>query len=242
MHVLIFGATSDIAQELATLYVQNNHEVTLLGIDTESLEPYKSDIEVRYSRRINLKEFDILKHTSPDPDLIEIIRSSDISIMLIGYLGDQDKADQNDDELVRIVSLNYTKVIQVINQIQRIYVTKKSGIIAGVSSVAGDRGKQSNFAYGSAKAGLSVYLDGLRNRLYTKGVHVVTIKPGFMATKMTRHMSLPKFLTASPQAAAKQIVRAVRTKRNTVYIIPVWRYISLVLQLVPDSIFKKLRM
>lgn len=242
MHILIFGATSDVAQELAKLYIQKGDEVTLLGIETQSLKPYQSDLQVRYNKDVNIVEFDILKYKSPDSKLIELIQSSDIAIILIGYLGNQDLADQDDEELNRIVILNYSKVIEVINQIQRIYVEKKSGVIAGISSVAGDRGKQSNYAYGSAKAGLSVYLDGLRNRLYPKGVHVVTIKPGFMATKMTQHLSLPKFLTASPQAAAKQIVRAVQTKRNKVYIIPVWRYISLVLQLVPDSIFKKLRM
>jgi decaprenylphospho-beta-D-erythro-pentofuranosid-2-ulose 2-reductase len=240
MHILIFGATSDVAQELATQYVKKGDEVSLLGIDTVSLQPFQSDLQIRYNGKINLIEFDILK--SPDQTLLKLIQNSDISIMLIGYLGDQDKAEQNEDELLRIINLNYSKVIEVINQIQRIYVTKKQGVIAGISSVAGDRGKQSNYAYGSAKAGLSVYLDGLRNRLYPKGVHVVTIKPGFMATKMTQHMSLPKVLTASPQAAAKQIIRAVQTKKNKVYILPVWRYISLVLQMVPDSIFKKLRM
>ncbi len=240
MHILIFGATSDVAQELATQYVKKGDEVSLLGIDTVSLQPFQSDLQIRYNGKINLIEFDILK--SPDQTLLKLIQNSDVSIMLIGYLGDQDKAEQNEDELLRIINLNYSKVIEVINQIQRIYVTKKQGVIAGISSVAGDRGKQSNYAYGSAKAGLSVYLDGLRNRLYPQGVHVVTIKPGFMATKMTQHMSLPKVLTASPQAAAKQIIQAVRTKKNKVYILPVWRYISLVLQMVPDSIFKKLRM
>jgi hypothetical protein len=242
MHILIFGATSDVAQELAKQYVQKGDEVSLLGRHPESLQPFKSDLQVRYDGKINLIEFDILNYKSPDKKIVELIQHSDISIMLIGYLGDQDKADQNDEELLKIINLNYTKVVEVINQIQRVYVAKKNGVIAGISSVAGDRGKQSNFAYGSAKAGLSVFLDGLRNRLYSKGVHVITIKPGFMATKMTRDMNLPKPFTASPQAAAKQIVKAIRTKRNKVYIIPVWRYISLVIQLVPDSIFKKLRM
>jgi short-subunit dehydrogenase len=242
MNILLFGATSDIAQELARLYVKKGDDVTLLGIQTDSLLPFQSDIEVREGKRIELIEFDILKYKSPDSKIIEAIHKSDVAIMLIGHLGSQDIADQNDDELNRIVALNYSKVIGVINQIQRIYTDKKSGIIAGVSSVAGDRGKQSNYAYGSAKAGLSVYLDGLRNRLFSKGVHVVTIKPGFMATKMTRDMNLPKPLTASPNQAAKAILTAIAKKKNKVYILPVWRYISLVLQFIPDAIFKKLQM
>lgn len=242
MHILIFGATSDIARELAKQYLQQQHEVTLLGIDIENLGPLKSDLEIRFGAKCNIVEFNILKYRSPNESLSAIIQNSDITIMLIGYLGDQDTSDANDEELMRIINLNYAKVVEVINEIQRIYTAKGSGTIAGISSVAGDRGKQSNFAYGSAKAGLSVYLDGLRNRLYSKGVHVVTIKPGFMATKMTEHMNLPKLLTASPPTAANQIVRAIRTKKNTVYINPIWRYISIILQLIPDAIFKKLRM
>jgi short-subunit dehydrogenase len=242
MHVLIFGATSDIAQELAKQYAQRKADVTLLGIDTAMLAPFKADLEIRYSVKIKLVEFDILNYSAPDVSLISLIDSSDVSIMLIGYLGDQDKADENDNELLRIINLNYVKVVEVISQIQRIYVNKKSGLIAGVSSVAGDRGKQSNFAYGSAKAGLSVYLDGLRNRLYPKGIHVLTIKPGFMATKMTEHMDLPKPLTASPKAAAKAIINAIDKKKNKIYINWIWKYLMMVIKTIPEPVFKKMKM
>jgi short-subunit dehydrogenase len=220
MHVLIFGATSDIAQELAKQYAQRKADVTLLGIDTAMLAPFKADLEIRYSVKIKLVEFDILNYSAPDVSLISLIDSSDVSIMLIGYLGDQDKADENDNELLRIINLNYVKV----------------------SSVAGDRGKQSNFAYGSAKAGLSVYLDGLRNRLYPKGIHVLTIKPGFMATKMTEHMDLPKPLTASPKAAAKAIINAIDKKKNKIYINWIWKYLMMVIKTIPEPVFKKMKM
>lgn len=242
MHVLIFGATSDIAQELAKQYAQRKTDVTLLGIDTTLLDPFKADLEIRYNVKVQLVEFDILNYRSPNEALISLIDSSDISIMLIGYLGDQDKADENDNELLRIINLNYVKVVEVINQIQRIYVNKKSGLIAGVSSVAGDRGKQSNFAYGSAKAGLSVYLDGLRNRLFPKGIHVLTIKPGFMATKMTEHMDLPKPLTASPKVAAKAIINAIDKKKNKIYINWIWKYLMMVIKTIPEPVFKKMKM
>ncbi len=242
MHVLIFGATSDIAQELAKQYAQRKADVTLLGIDTSLLAPFKSDLEIRYNVKVQLVEFDILNYSAPDVSLINLIDSSDVSIMLIGYLGNQNKADENDNELLRIINLNYAKVVEVINQIQRIYVNKKSGLIAGVSSVAGDRGKQSNFAYGSAKAGLSVYLDGLRNRLYPKGIHVLTIKPGFMATKMTENMDLPKPLTASPKVAAKVIINAIDKKKNKIYINWIWKYLMMVIKTIPEPIFKKMKM
>lgn len=242
MNVLIFGASSDVAKELARQYAQQNNEVTLLGTGVDRLEPFKSDLKVRNNSDINLVEFDILQHKAADEHINLLIAQSEISIMLIGYLGDQDKADENDDELARIINLNYTKVVEVINLIQRIYVNKKAGVIAGVSSVAGDRGKQSNFAYGSAKAGLSIYLDGLRNRLYSKGVHVVTIKPGFMATRMTKDMDLPKKLTASPDQAAKTIISAISNRKNKVYVNWMWKYIMIIIKAIPEPIFKKMKM
>ncbi len=242
MNVLIFGATSDVAKELARQYSQQNANVTLLGIETQLLGPFQSDIEIRNKVKIDLVEFDILKHNNSDENIKKLISQSDISIILIGYLGNQDKAEKNDDEFARIINLNYSKVIELINLIQRIYVSKKAGIIAGVSSVAGDRGKQSNFVYGSAKAGLSIYLDGLRNRLYTKGVHVVTIKPGFMATKMTKDMDLPKMLTASPNEAAKTIMNAISKRKNKVFINWMWKYIMIIIKAIPEPIFKKMKM
>ena len=124
MNILIFGATSDIAQELAKLYIQKDDEVTLLGIDTDSLIPFQADIEVRHGKKIDLVEFDILNYKSPNQKLIELIEISDIPIMLIGYLGNQDLTNEDDEEQNRIVMLNYSKVVKVINQIQRIYVEK----------------------------------------------------------------------------------------------------------------------
>lgn len=242
MHILIFGATSDVAKELAKQYVQKQYEVTLLGIDTSQLHAFRSDLEVRYQAKVGLVEFNILQYQSPDEKLKGLIESSDVCLMLIGYLGEQSLADENDAELLRIMQLNYVKVVEVLNQVQRIYTAKGSGIIAGVSSVAGDRGKQSNFVYGSAKAGLSIYLDGLRNRLYPKGVHVLTVKPGFMATQMTAHMDLPKPLTASPFAAAKAIIHAIDKRKNKIYITWTWRYLMMIIRMIPESIFKKMKM
>ncbi len=242
MNILIFGASSDISKELARQYAQQNDNVTLLGTGVQRLEPLKLDIEIRNKVKVDLFEFDILKYNNSNEKIKKLINQSDISIMLIGYLGNQNEADENDDELARIVNLNYFKVIEVLNLIQRTYVSKQTGIIAGVSSVAGDRGKQSNFAYGSAKAGLSVYLDGLRNRLYPKGVHVVTIKPGFMATKMTKDLNLPKILTASPQKAAKTIIKAIAKRKNKVFVNWMWKYIMIIIRAIPEPVFKKMKM
>ena len=114
------------------------------------------------------------------------------------------------------------------------------GTIIGISSVAGERGRASNYIYGSAKAGFSAFLSGLRNRLFRKGVRVITVKPGFVATRMTEGMALPKALTAHPEEVGAAVVQAERHRRDVVYVRPIWRLIMLVIRLLPEGLFKRL--
>jgi short-subunit dehydrogenase len=131
--------------------------------------------------------------------------------------------------------------VSLLEQFAARFEERGEGFIAAISSVAGDRGRQSNYIYGASKAGLSAYLEGLRNRLYHRGVHVTTIKPGFVDTKMT--FGLPGlFLVASPQQAAKAMYAAIVKKKNTAYVPWFWRYIMLIIRHVPDWQFKKMRM
>jgi len=116
----------------------------------------------------------------------------------------------------------------------------RQGCIIGISSVAGDRGRGSNFVYGSAKAGLTAFLSGLRNRLSRTGIHVMTVKPGFVATSMTAGMKLPPLLTAKPDEVARAILKAHRARRNIVYVKPVWRLIMTIIAMIPEPIFKRL--
>ena len=120
--------------------------------------------------------------------------------------------------------------------------SKRSGNIIALSSVAGDRGRQSNFIYGSAKAGLTAYLSGLRNYLYDKKVHVMTVKPGFMDTKMTEGLPLNPKLTASPKQAAESIYKAYKSQKNVAYVLPIWSIIMLIIKNIPEFIFKKLKL
>ena len=108
--------------------------------------------------------------------------------------------------------------------------------------MAGDRGRQSNYIYGSAKAGLTVFLSGLRNRLARKGVHVMTVKPGFVRTKMTEGLELPGILTAEPEQVAKAVYKGLEKKRNMVYVLWMWRCIMLMIRHIPEFIFKKMGM
>src|SRR5690606_33226513 len=115
---------------------------------------------------------------------------------------------------------------------------RKRGVIIGISSVAGERGRQSNYIYGSAKAAFSAYLSGLRNRLYHHGVHVMTVKPGFVKTKMIENISTPGILTASPKKVAEKVHQALLKKRNTMYVLGIWKFIMMVIKMIPEGIFK----
>ena len=130
--------------------------------------------------------------------------------------------------------------MSIFNIIAADFEQRKSGFICGISSVAGDRGRKANFIYGAAKAALTTYLSGLRNNLYSSGVHVLTIKPGFVATKMTEGMDLPEKLTASPEQVANAIFKAQKSKKNVVYTIWIWRWVMLIIRNIPEWQFKKM--
>jgi len=157
-------------------------------------------------------------------------------------LGDQ-KKQQKEFELAKLaLDTNFMAAISVLEPVASDFEQRKFGFIVGISSVAGDRGRASNYIYGSSKAGLSVYLEGLRHRLFKSNVRVLIVKPGFVATKMTANMDLPQGLTADPNQVADAIYKGVSKKKNTIYIKSIWRYIMMIIRLIPESIFKKLNL
>jgi short-subunit dehydrogenase len=161
---------------------------------------------------------------------------------VFGYLGDQERAQQDFAESRKIIESNYVGAVSILNVVAEDYHRKGNGVIVGVSSVAGDRGRQSNYVYGSAKAGFTAYLSGLRNRLMKGNVHVMTLKPGFIKTKMVAGLHTPPALTALPDKLATYVYKAIGKKRNVVYYLPLWRYIMTIIVLIPESIFKKLKL
>jgi short-subunit dehydrogenase len=165
-----------------------------------------------------------------------------MTICIFGYLGDQQLAESDWTECIRILQTNYTGAVSILNLIANEYASKGSGLIAGISSVAGERGRQSNYFYGSAKAGFTAYLSGLRNRLFHKNVHVLTVQPGFVYTKMTENMPLPGLLTATPEGVAAVVYRAILKKKNVVYVKGFWRWIMLIIKSIPEFMFKKLKL
>lgn len=160
----------------------------------------------------------------------------------VGYLGDQKKAEQDIRECELIMQANFNGLLPMLTATAQFFKQQRSGSIMVVSSVAGERGRCSNYCYGSSKAAMTAFLSGMRCSLLAYNVHVMTIKPGYVATRMVAHKKLPPFITASTQIVAKDIVKGFKRRSSVVYTMWLWRYIMAVVRLIPEFIFKRLNM
>jgi short-subunit dehydrogenase len=234
-YVLIIGAKSDIAKATAREYAKHGYDLYLAARNVSELEEFANDIKIRFERKIKCIELDILDYIS-HKSFYDGLEDKPLGIIsAVGYMGDF-------SETQKIIDTNYTGVVHLINIIANDFEQRKSGFIVAISSVAGDRGRKSNYIYGSAKAALTAYLSGLRNRLYDANVHVLTVKPGFVATKMTEGMDLPKKLTAKPEDVAKDIYKAQQNGTNVLYTKWIWKWIMLIIKTIPEFQFKKMNL
>lgn len=240
--LLVLGATSDMAVAIAKKFAANGYDIQLAARNSERLRPLQSDLTIRSSITCSIHEFDAGQLATHATFLSSLPTRADITICVFGYLGDQQRAESDWSECERILQTNYVGAVSILNLVANDYATKGTGVIAGISSVAGERGRQSNYFYGSAKAGFTTYLSGLRNRLFHKNVHVLTVQPGFVYTKMTENMPLPGLLTATPEVVAAVVYRAVQKKKNVVYVKWFWRWIMLIIKSIPEFMFKKLKL
>lgn len=241
-YVLVLGAKSDIAKALALKYAMNGYDLYLAARNCVELEEFANDIKVRTQRTVSLVELDILDFESHQSVYNKLQHRPLGVISAIGYLKDQQTSQSSLSEVRCILDTNYTGIVSFLSIVANDFQECKQGFIIGISSVAGDRGRKSNYLYGSAKAGLTAFLSGLRNRLHSAGVQVLTVKPGFVETKMTENMNLPKALTAQPELVAKDIYEAQVKGYNVVYTKWIWRYIMFFIKLVPEKIFKGLNL
>ena len=160
----------------------------------------------------------------------------------IGSLGNQSEDELKVSNTVNIIRTNYEGVVSIFGLLANFFLKRGSGTLIGISSVAGDRGRASNYIYGSAKAGLTAFLSGLRNRLHPFNVKVITVKPGYVSTKMTSDLNLPKSLTTNSKKVADHIYFAYKYKKNIIYIKPNWKYIMLIIKLIPEPLFKRIKL
>jgi len=239
---LILGAASDMAIAIAKKFASEGYAIQLAARNVQRLQATESDIAIRYNVRCSLHEFDALQFATHQSFFESLEPKPDITICVFGYLGENEEARKDWKETERIIHTNYTGAVSILNVASDYYEGKRQGMIVGISSVAGERGRQSNYIYGSAKAGFSAYLSGLRNRLFPENVHVVSVQPGFVYTKMTEKIQLPKLLTATPAQVAEAVYTAVKKKKNVVFVKWFWRWIMLIITSIPEFIFKKLKL
>ena len=239
-YILIIGAKSDIAKATARKYAEQGYDLFLAARNSEELHEFAGDIKIRTQRTARVFELDVLDFGSHRKFYENLPEKPEGAIAAAGYLGDQQKAQSDFAEARKIIDTNYTGIVSLFNIIADDFEKRKSGFIIGISSVAGDRGRKSNYIYGSAKAALTAYLSGLRNRLHSAGVQVLTVKPGFVDTKMTEGMDLPPKLTAQPEEVARDIYNAQRKNKSVVYTKWIWKWIMLIIRMIPEWKFKSM--
>jgi short-subunit dehydrogenase len=242
--ILIIGATSAIAQAFARLCAQKGDRLFLVARNPEKLQILAADLKVRGATvtgvlAADANAFD--RHEVILSAATESLKGLDAVLIAHGSLPNQKIAERDFKIAGREYETNFLSVVSMLTPIADFFEKQKHGVIAVISSVAGDRGRQSNYIYGAAKAGLSTYLDGLRNRLHSAGVAVVTIKPGFVDTPMTVHLK-KGFLFASPEKVAWDIARAIEKRKCVVYTPWFWRWIMLFIKSIPETIFRKLKL
>ena len=237
--VLLLGATSDIGFAIAKEFAAHQYNVQLAARNVSQLEAFQTDIRIRYGVDCTTHAFDAMDFSSHARFYESLVPKPDVTIYVIGYMNDNEKVTADWEESLRTINTNYSGAVSILNIIAADYATRKAGTIVGISSVAGNRGRQSNYIYGSAKAAFTAYLSGLRNKMYHSGVHVMTVLPGFVYTRMTEHLKLPAPLTAKPEEVGKAVYDGVRKKKDVIYVKWFWKYIMKIITSIPEPMFKK---
>ncbi|MGG7539574.1 SDR family oxidoreductase [Rhizobium sp. Nf11,1] len=240
--VLILGARSDVGNAVAHKFAALGHPIQLAARQSETLDAEKTNLQLRYGIPVTLHEFDALLTETHAQFLAMLPELPEVAVSVVGFMGSQERSERDQLLASCIMRSNYEGPANILALLANRFEERGSGTLVGLSSVAGARGRATNYVYGSAKAGFTAFLSGLRSRLAKRGVHVVTVLPGYVATKMTEGMNLPARLTAQPSEVAESIVVAVERKKNVIYVRPVWRMIMLIIRLIPEGLFKRVRM
>ena len=243
---LVVGATSAMATELIRRLAARRVGFVLAARDTDRLARIKADIETRYGVSCQTLTFDALDRATVGgvfQQAVETVPSGIDGVIVCHGFTPNEAAPLSESQVHDTFEINLISTVTILEQAARYLSEKGGGMIAAISSVAGDRGRQSNYIYGASKAGLTTFLEGLRNRLQRRDVHVLTIKPGFVDTPMTRGFKAPpSFLVATPARIAADIERAMLRRQNVVYTPWFWRWIMTIICLIPEPIFKRMKL
>lgn len=227
---MIIGATSCIAEAVSKRYAKRGYEFYLVARNENRLKDLANDLKIRGAKSVNYGNHETIT---------ESLHNIDIVLIAYGTLGDQKACEQNVGLALQELNTNAISIMTLLTELANYFEQQKSGTIAVISSVAGDRGRQSNYIYGAAKGAVSIFLQGLRNRLYKSGVNVLTIKPGFVDTPMTKDFK-KGLLWSSPENIAKGIEKAIDKKKDCVYLPFWWWGIMAFIRIIPEKIFKRM--
>lgn len=241
--VLIVGATSAIANACARLWAAQGAELFLVGRNTEQLQLIAADLRVRGAARVEVHELDLNHFDAHEAMLqacFELLDTLDVALVAHGTLPDQQACERDAVLALQEFSSNGLSVIALLTRLGNRLEAQGSGSLAVISSVAGDRGRPSNYLYGSAKAAVSAFCEGLRARLFKSGVHLLTVKPGFVRTPMTQGLKLPGLLLAEPEAVAGDILRSIERRASVRYTPWFWWPIMQLIKSIPVLLFKRM--
>lgn len=245
MNVVIIGATSTIAEACASLWAKEGHSLYLLARNEEKLAANAADLSVRYGANVHTHLFDA-RNIELIPKLLhEVVEdagSVDLFLIAHGTLPDQTRCENDSHYSVQELGVNAVSVITCLNESARLLQKQGKGKVAVITSVAGDRGRQSNYLYGAAKSMVSTYISGMQHRFYASGVHIIDIKPGFIDSAMTRHIENKGVLWTSAPKAAELITKAIAANKAVAYIPGFWRLIMLIICSLPDFIFNRTKL
>lgn len=241
--ILVIGGSSDIGHATALRYARDGWRVMLAARDGEAAQRNADDIRTRSGVETSVHALDVLQTGQHAAFAAGLPVLPNTVVCVVGELGDQRRAETDSEFATRVMRTNFEAPSLLLELFAQRFAQRGSGTIVGVSSVAGDRGRASNYYYGAAKAGFSQFLSGLRNRLALAGkVRVVTVKPGFVRTKMTAHLKLPGLLTVMPDRVAEDIFQADITRpRDVIYVARRFRLVMAVIGALPEALFKRMR-
>jgi short-subunit dehydrogenase len=242
LKILVVGATSAIAHETIKHFAAEGAAFYLVARNQNKLDAIKDDLQVRGAALVETQILDLNEmdqHQAMIDAAIASLDGIDAVLMAHGTLGVQEETQASVKETLDIQNTNFMSYVSILTIIANYMEERRRGVIAVISSVAGDRARQSNYIYGTAQGAKRLFSEGLRNRLAKKGVHVLTIKPGQVSTPMTA--DLPKGpLFADPESVGHSIYKAMKSGKNEMYTPAYWRYIMWVIKSIPEPLYKRL--
>jgi len=245
--ILIIGATSAIANACARQWVEQfeHTQFFLVARNSEKLSQIADDISTRGAIAVHTHVLDIANidaHSAMLNAAIKELEKIDIVLIAHGVLPDQVACEQDVSLAIKEFNINATSTIALLTLLANQLEKQHNGTLAVITSVAGDRGRSSNYLYASAKSAISIFCEGLRGRLFKSGVHVIDIRPGFVDTPMTAHLPLPAALVAKPDIVAARIVAGIKRKKDVLYAPAFWWLIMFIIRSIPSFVFKKMKM